>query len=134
MRVPYCDRSVRLSVRACVCACGHPVRKKWLSPFYSIPRCDKYTKLAPTIHLDMYMIFWYHVVVCVLGLRTCHAWVTMVRKKWLSLYYSPYWCYIHQTCTICSSWHDLLIPCVGLCPWPSFQVKINLAVSYSGKN
>ena len=25
-----------------------------------------------------------------------HAWVTMVRKKWLSLYYSIYWCYIKK--------------------------------------
>ena len=24
-----------------------------------------------------------------------HAWVTMVRKKWLSLYYNAYGCYIH---------------------------------------
>ena len=57
---------------------------------------------------------------------TFHAWVTMVRKKWLSIYYSTYWCYIHQTCTNCSSWHDLLIPCVGLCPWPSFQAWLTI--------
>ena len=44
------------------------------------------------------MIYWYHVVVCV-SWPTFHAWVTMVRKKWLSPYYSTYWCYIHQTCT-----------------------------------
>ena len=48
------------------------------------------------------------------------AWVTIIRKKWLSLYYSAYWCYIHQTCTNCSSWHDLLMSCGGLCPWPTF--------------
>ena len=30
---------------------------------------------------------------------TFHAWVTIVRKKWLSPYYSTYWCYVHQTCT-----------------------------------
>ena len=41
---------------------------------------------------------------------TFHDWVTMVRKKWLSLYYSTYWCYIHQTYTNCSSRHDLLMP------------------------
>ena len=50
----------------------------------------------------------------------------MVRKKWLSLYYSTYWCYIHQTCTNCSSWHDLLMPCGGLYPWPTFQVWVTM--------
>ena len=48
----------------------------------------------------------------------------MVRKKWLSSYFGTYWCYIHQTCTYCSSWHDLLIPCGGLCPWPSFHAWV----------
>ena len=57
---------------------------------------------------------------------TFHAWVTMVRKKWLSLYYSTYWCYIHQTCTNCSSWYDLLIPCGGLCPWPTFYAWVTM--------
>ena len=46
--------------------------------------------------------------------------MTMVRKKWLGLYYSTYWCYIHQTCTNCSS-YDLLMPHVVLCPWPIFH-------------
>ena len=57
---------------------------------------------------------------------TFHAWVTMVRKKWLSLYYSTYWCYIHQTCTNCSSWHDLLMRCGGLCPWPTFHAWVTM--------
>ena len=48
-----------------------------------------------------------------------HGW-----KKWLSPYFSTYWCYIHQTCTNCSSWHDLLIPRVGLCPWPTFHASV----------
>ena len=55
---------------------------------------------------------------------TFHAWVTMVRKKWLSPYFSTYWCYIHQTCTNCLSWHDLLIPRGGLCPWPTFHASM----------
>ena len=42
-----------------------------------------------------------------------HAWVTMVGKKWLSLYYSTY-----------SSWHDLLIPHGGLCAWPTFHTRV----------
>ena len=46
------------------------------------------------------------------------------RKKWLSLYYSTYWCYIHQTCTNCSSWHNLLMPHGGLCHWPTFQASV----------
>ena len=47
-------------------------------------------------------------------------------KKWLSPYYSTYWCYIHQTCTNCSSWHDLLIPHGGLCPWPTFHAWVTM--------
>ena len=50
----------------------------------------------------------------------------MVRKKWLSPYCSTYWCYIHQTCTNCSSWHDLLIPCCDLCPWPTFHAWVTM--------
>ena len=80
-------------------------------------------KLAPTVHLDM--IYWHHVVVCILDLHF-RLWVTMVRKKWLSLYNSTYWCYIHQTCTNCSSWHDLLMPCGGLCPWPTFHAWVTM--------
>ena len=57
---------------------------------------------------------------------TFHAWVTMVRKKWLSLYYSTYRCYIHQTCTNCSSWHDLLMQRGGLCPWPTFHAWVTM--------
>ena len=57
---------------------------------------------------------------------TFHAWVTMVRKKWLSLYFSTYWCYIHQTYTSCSSWHDLLMPHGCLCPWPTFHTWVTM--------
>ena len=78
-----------------------------------------FTKLAPTVHLDM--IYWYQVVVTLCPWPTFHAWVTMVRKKWLSIYYSTYWCYIHQTCTNCSPWHDLLMPRGGFCHWPTFH-------------
>ena len=57
----------------------------------------------------------------------------MVRKKWLSPYYNTYWCYIHQTCTNCSSWHDLLIPRGGLCPWPTFHASVTKTQKgYSG--
>ena len=72
-----------------------------------------FTTLAPAVHLDM--IYWCHMVVC--HWPTFHAWVTMVRrKKWLSLYYNAYECYIHQTYTNYSSWHYLLMPHGGLCP------------------
>ena len=50
----------------------------------------------------------------------------MVRKKWLSLYYSTYWCYIHQTSTNCSSGHYLLMPRGGLCPWPIFHASVTM--------
>ena len=53
-----------------------------------------------------------------------HTWVTMVRKKWLSLYYNAYESYIHQTCANCLAWHDLLMPCGGLCPWPTFHASV----------
>ena len=39
------------------------------------------------------MIYWMSGV-CLCPWPTFHTWVTMVRKKWLSLYYSTYWCYI----------------------------------------
>ena len=56
---------------------------------------------------------------------TFHAWLTMVRKKLLSLYYSTHWCYIYQTCT-CSSWHDLLMPRYCWCSWLTFHVWVTL--------
>ena len=59
-----------------------------------------------------------------LSLTIFHTWVTMVRKKWLSLYYSIYWCYIHQTCTSYSSWHGLMMPHGGMCPWPTFHAWV----------
>ena len=55
---------------------------------------------------------------------TFHAWVTMARKKLLSIYYNTYECYSHQTCTNCSSWHDQLMSCGGLCPWPTFHASV----------
>ena len=42
----------------------------------------------------------------------------------ISSYYSTYECYIRQTCTNCSSWHDLLMPLGGLCPWPTFHASV----------
>ena len=50
----------------------------------------------------------------------------MVRKKWLSLYYSAYWCSIHQTCTNCSSWHGLLMQHGDFCPWPTFHAGVTM--------
>ena len=50
----------------------------------------------------------------------------MVRKKWLSPFYSTYWLYIHQTCTNCLSWHDLLIPSGDFCPWPTFHAWVTI--------
>ena len=57
---------------------------------------------------------------------TFHPWVTIVRKKWLSIYYSTSWCYIHRTCTNCSRWHDLLIPRGGLCLWHTFHAWVTM--------
>ena len=61
-----------------------------------------------------------------------HAWVTMVRKKWLGSYYSTYWCYIHQTYINCSSWHDLLMPHGGLCLWPTFHASMTKTQNGNG--
>ena len=64
--VPYSDRSVCLSVCASL----------WLerngSVHFTVPRCDIFTKLAPTVHLDM--IYCYHVVVCVLDVHFTLEW------------------------------------------------------------
>ena len=57
---------------------------------------------------------------------TFHAWVSTVRKKWLSQYYSTYGCFIHQTYTNYLSWHDLLMPHGGLCPWPTFLALVSM--------
>ena len=74
MRVSYSDRFVCLSVRPCI----RPVRKKWLSLFYSsyVWYMHKlYTKCSS----------WHYLLMSCSGLcpwPTFHAWVTMVRKKW----------------------------------------------------
>ena len=52
--------------------------------------------------------------------------VRAVRKKWLSLYYSTCECYIYQTYTNWSSWHDLLMPSGCLCPWPIFRAWVKM--------
>ena len=57
---------------------------------------------------------------------TFHTWVTMVRKKWLSLYCNTYGCYIYQSCTNCSSWHDLPMSFDDLCPWPTFHAWVTM--------
>ena len=49
-----------------------------------------------------------------------------VRKKWPSPFYSTFWCYIHQTCTNCSCWHDPLMPHGGLWPWPIFHAWVTM--------
>ena len=54
------------------------------------------------------------------------ACVRPVRKKLLSPFFSTQVWYIHQTCTNCSSWHDLLIPRGGLCPWPTFHAWVTM--------
>ena len=57
---------------------------------------------------------------------TFHAWVTMVRKKLLSPFYSTYWCYIHQNYANCSSGRILLIPRGDFCPWPTFHAWVTM--------
>ena len=69
------------------------------------------------------MIYWWHVVVCVLDLHFTLEWPWL---EWSSPYFSTYWCYIHQTCTNCSSWHDLLIPRDCFCPWPTFHALVTM--------
>ena len=70
------------------------------------------------IHLEVLLFFYYK-----LSWEPCFMKLLehpIVLHNCLCLYYSTYWCYIHQTCTNCSSWHDLLIPRGGLCPLPTF--------------
>ena len=54
------------------------------------------------------------------------AYVLPVRKKWLSPFYSTLMWYIPQTYTNCSSWHDILMPHGGLCPWPTFHSWVTM--------
>ena len=77
MRVSYSDRPVCPCVFVCVFACVRPVKKKWLSHF-PVHGCDTFTILAPTVHFDM--IYWYHVVVCVLGLLFTLEWPRLGRN------------------------------------------------------
>ena len=86
-----------------------------------VPRCDTFTKLTPTVHLDM--IYWCHVAVCVLDLHFTLQWPCLGRNGYVYIY-STYWCYIHQTCTNCSSWHALLMQRCGLWPWPTFHASM----------
>ena len=116
IRVPYSDLSVCPSVCASVCASVRLDRNGYAH--FAVAIGATFTKLTPT---DLLIP---HGGLC--PWPTFHAWVTMVRKKWLSLYYSTYGCYIHQTCTSCSSWHDLLIPHGILCPWPTFHAWVTM--------
>ena len=120
--MPYSDLSFHLCVRACV----RPVRKKWLSPFYS-------TKVRYIHQTYNNCSSWHDLLMPLGGLcpwPTFHTWVTMVRKKWLSLYFSTYWCYIYQTCTNCSYWHYLLMQPGGLCPWRTFHAWVTMVGRY----
>ena len=102
-------------VMVCVLDLHFTLEWPWLgrngSVHITVPIGATFTKLAPTVHLDIHDLLVPRGGLC--PWPTFQAWVTMVRKKWLSPYYSTYWSYIHQTCTNCSSWHDLLIPCDG---------------------
>ena len=79
-----------------------------------------FTKLIPTAHLD--------IILCggLCPWPTYYGRVTMVRKKWLSIYDRTYWCYIPQTCTNFSSWHDLPMSRGGLFPWPTFHAWVTM--------
>ena len=56
------------------------VRKKWLSQYYRTCWC-LFTKLRPTIHLDM--IYWCHVVVCGLDLHFMLEWPWLEWNVWV---------------------------------------------------
>ena len=91
--------------------------------YITVPRCDTFTKLAPTIHLDM--IYWYHMVVCFLDLHFTLEWPWLERNGYVYITI-PRCDYFHQTCTNCSSWHDLLIPDGGVCPWPTLHTWVTM--------
>ena len=78
----------------------------------TVPMGATFTKLIPTAHLD--------IILCggLCPWPTFYGRVTMVRKKLLCIYDMTYCCYIPQTCTNFSSWHDLLMSRGGLFPWP----------------
>ena len=100
------------------------VRKKWLSLYYSTywcyihKTCTNYT----CIYLDM--IYWCHMMVCVLHLHITLEWPWLGRN--CCIYHSSYRYYIHQTFTNYSSWHDLLMPRGGLCPSPTFHAWVTM--------
>ena len=54
------------------------------------------------------------------------AWVNIVWKEWLSVYYSTHGCYIHEAYTNCSPRYDLLMLtlCGDLCLWPTFYARV----------
>ena len=50
----------------------------------------------------------------------------LVEVSFIYLYYNTYECYINETYTNCSSWYDLLMPCGGLCPRPTFHAWVTI--------
>ena len=110
MRVPYSDRSVRPGVKT--------------EMVKSILQCQCVI-YSPNLY-QLFILTWSTDATRWFTTLTFHAWVTMVRKKRLSLYYSTYQCYIHQTYANCSSWHDQQMPHDGLCAWPTFHAWVTM--------
>ena len=54
------------------------VRKKCLSIYISVPIGATFIKLAPTVHLDM--IYWCHMMVCILDLHFTLEWPWLGRN------------------------------------------------------
>ena len=111
---------VGLSICVCVHLCVRTVRNGWVH--FTVPRCDTFTKLTPTVHFDI--IYWCHMMVCVLDLYLCFSdqgegEVVESILQYLWVLHSP-------TYTSCSSWHDLLMSYDGLCPWPIFHASLTM--------
>ena len=87
--------------------------------YITVPMSATFTKLTPTVHLDM--IYWCHVVVCVLDLHFTLQWPRHRMTIAGTLWWFP------LQCTIMSSLILKKIPvaCV-LWPWTSWHVKLEV--------
>ena len=86
---------------------------------FTVSRCGIFNKLSLTVHLDI--IYLCHLVICVLDLHFTLKWLWLGRNCKVQFTV----CYIHQTFTNCSSWHDLLTSHVGLYSWPTFHAWVS---------
>ena len=71
-----CPIEICLSVRLCVFASVRLKRNGYVH--FTVPRCDTFTKLTQTVHLET--IYWYHMMFCVLDLHFTLQWPWLGRN------------------------------------------------------